>query len=173
YIDLNVDLSLIRRNLDGKWRNMLTVAEKNGLLLERGNNDHLFEWMLARYAELTIEKDFTGIPFQTLRALRNASDKHTRLIIMRAVDKGQPVACVCIFTHGATATYLIGWNGKRGRQLKAHQFLLWNAIVELKQCGCHWFDLGGIDVDNTPGISEFKLGLNGIRYELIGEYLKY
>lgn len=173
YIDLRVKVDAIRKNLDGKWRNMLNTSEKQGLLLEVGHDDQLFEWMLDRYSELIAEKRFTGIPFPILRALWKISDDHTQFIIMRAVHNGESVSCIFVLKYGATATYLIGWNGNQGRQLKAHQFLLWNAIVELKQRGCHWFDLGGIDVYNTPGISEFKLGLNGVRYELIGEYLKY
>jgi hypothetical protein len=32
-----------------------------------------------------------------------------------------------------------------------------------------WFDLDRIDEDRTPGICEFKLGVNGIRYALVGE----
>ena len=173
YIDLRVELDVIRQNLAGKWRNMLNTAEKTGLLLEVGHDDQLFEWMLDRYSELIAEKGFTGIPFPILRALWKISADHTQFIIMRAVHSGESVGCICVLKYGATATYLIGWNGNQGRQLKAHQFLLWNAIVALKQRGCLWFDLGGIDVYNTPGISEFKLGMNGVRYELIGEYLKY
>ena len=65
-------------------------------------------------------------------------------------------------------TYLLGWNGYKGRNLKPNQFLLWNAMMLLKEQGIRWFDLGGIDED-TPGISEFKLGVNGIRYALVGE----
>ena len=42
-------------------------------------------------------------------------------------------------------------------------------MMLLKEQGIRWFDLGGIDEDTTPGISEFKLGVNGNRYNLIGE----
>ena len=33
--------------------------------------------------------------------------------------------------------------------------------------------LGGISQEHTPGITAFKLGLNGERYELVGEYWKW
>ena len=39
-------------------------------------------------------------------------------------------------------------------------------MMLLKKQGIRWFDLGGIDEDKTPGISEFKLGVNGERYLL-------
>jgi hypothetical protein len=36
-----------------------------------------------------------------------------------------------------------------------------------------WFDLGGINEDDMPRISAFKLGLKGKPYESIGEYWKW
>lgn len=172
-INLKDDLSVIRQKLDGKWRNMLNAAEKNDLVVEFGNSKRLLNWMLDQYSELIAERGFKGISFSLLRSLCGEFGDHTHLIIFRCVKNDVPVSCICVLKHGTTSTYLIGWNGNQGRSLKAHQFLMWNAIVELKQLGCHWFDLGGIDVDNTPGISGFKLGLNGMRYELIGDYLKF
>jgi lipid II:glycine glycyltransferase (peptidoglycan interpeptide bridge formation enzyme) len=50
---------------------------------------------------------------------------------------------------------------------------LWQAIVYLKQAGLDCFDLGGVDQELTPGIAAFKLGMNGRRYELLGEYWKW
>ena len=36
--------------------------------------------------------------------------------------------------------------------------------------GYHWFDLGGINEESTPGITHFKRGLGGKEYALIGEF---
>ncbi|MBW2127632.1 MAG: peptidoglycan bridge formation glycyltransferase FemA/FemB family protein [Deltaproteobacteria bacterium] len=83
--------------------------------------------------------------------------------------EGRPVGGIAIACHGIAATYLVGWNGPEGRRLKANQFILWQAISYLKLHGFHWFDLGGIDPDRTPGITKFKLGLGGQVYELVGE----
>jgi len=33
--------------------------------------------------------------------------------------------------------------------------------------------LGGIDKEDSPGISEFKLGMNGDYYRLVGEGIKW
>ena len=92
---------------------------------------------------------------------------------MRAVVVGQPVAGICLIPHGAAATYLLGWSGSEGRDLKANHYLLWQAIEYLKQRDLRWFDLGGIDEDRTPGIAAFKLGINGERYESVGEFWKW
>ena len=75
-------------------------------------------------------------------------------------------------THGNSATYLIGYNSIEGRNLKANHVLLWNAIVHLKKKNYKWFDLGGIDLNNTS-ITKFKVGLSGKVYKLIAEALIY
>ena len=89
--------------------------------------------------------------------------------IFKAFLQDEPLAGICIVSHGSAATYLLGWNGNKGRSLKANQFLLWNAMMLLKEQGIRWFDLGGIDEESTPGISQIKLGVNGTRYALVGE----
>ena len=89
--------------------------------------------------------------------------------IFKAFLDDELLAGICIVSHGPAATYLLGWNGEQGRSLKANQFLLWNAMMILKEQGIRWFDLGGIDEESTPGISGFKLGVNGTRYTLVGD----
>ena len=46
-------------------------------------------------------------------------------------------------------------------------------MAYLKQLEMDWFDVGGINEDDMLGISAFKLGINGKRYESIGEYWKW
>ncbi len=173
WIDLELDLDVLRDRLNGKWRNKLSAAEKIPLELEVGTDDQLLDWMMARHAELLEDRDFDGPPAELLLAWRRHLDEAEPLIVLRAMNEGEPVAGICLARHGIAATYLLGWNGPRGRPLRAHQFLLWQAVVHLKQTDVRWFDLGGIDEYSAPGITEFKLGLNGERYELVGEYWKW
>jgi hypothetical protein len=173
WVDLQTDLSELRRNLDGKWRNALLSAEKLGLLLESGSDDYLFDWMVKKYEKLMREKGVNGAPVSLLLALRARLPADSPLLILRAVHEEEVIAGICLVRHGAAATYLLGWNGPAGRRLRANQFLLWNAIALLKQSGLEWFDLGGISEDDTPGIASFKLGLQGERYEAVGEYWKW
>ena len=173
WVDLREDIDALRKQLDGKWRNMLSLSEKAGLTLEIANDRGRFAWMIARYRELMQERDFNGPPIDLLMRLHQRGENECLLPILCAVHEGETVAAICLAIHGAAATYLLGWNGAKGRKLRANQFLLWRAIVYLKQSGLSWFDLGGINEERTPGISAFKLGLNGQRYELIGEYWKW
>lgn len=173
WIDLDLDLESLRKRLDGKWRNMLAFSERSLLQLEVGSDDELFAWMIGQYQELMRDKEFSGTPVGLLQALRKRLGGQEQLLILRATHEGKPVAGICLVRHGAAATYLLGWNGNEGRNLKANQYLLWQAIMQLKQLGLRWFDLGGINEEMTPGITAFKTGLNGERYELVGEYWKW
>ena len=172
-IDLNLKKDVLRNRLDGKWRNMLTFSEKTGLKIQISNSREFIDWIIDRYQELMANKDFSGTPVNLIRILHQRSCEKFGLVVLRAEYEGELVAGICLAQHGATATYLIGWNGQLGRKLKANQFLLWQAILLLKRSGFAWFDLGGISEEHTPGIAAFKLGLNGDQYELIGEYFKF
>ncbi|MGJ4751310.1 GNAT family N-acetyltransferase [Leptospira kmetyi] len=173
YVDLSLSLDGLRKILDGKWRNMLNSAEKNGLGLEVSDSKEDFDWMLEKYSELMQTKEFSGIPVSFLQKLRDCSPNDKKPLLLIASQNERRIACICLTLSNRTGTYLVGWNGEEGRRLKANQYLLWNAIVELKNRGYRWFDLGGIDEENTPAIAEFKLGMNGTRYELAGEFLAF
>jgi len=169
WLDLRLSPEILRKQLNGKWRNMLVIAEKHELTIEVGTTRELFDWILARHQEDRQEKNFQGIEISTLQTFWSEAGEDCPLIVMRTLHEGQSVAGICLACHGTAATYLLGWNGEEGRRLKANQWLLWNAALYLQQRGMQWFDLGGIDMDNCPGITEFKLGLRGEPYELVGE----
>ena len=173
WIDLSKELDILRKNIDGKWRNMLNFSEKSDLKLTYGSDDTIFYWLMNEYKELMNEKKFRGMSVDFLSHFRNSNNGSTKMIVYQATKDEVPVAGICVVCHGVAATYLIGWNGSMGRTLKANQFLLWNAIVHLKKLGFEHFDLGGINEQDVPGITAFKMGLNGNHYELIGEYLKW
>ncbi|MDP1773811.1 MAG: GNAT family N-acetyltransferase [Methylobacter sp.] len=173
WLDIGLELDTLRERMHAAWRRNLTLSEKKGLQLEIGSDDQYFDWMMSRYEELMQEKDFSGPPIGFLRAMRTHLGDEERLLVLRAMYEGEAVAGICLARHGAAVTYLVGWNGTLGRNLKANQFLFWQAIKYLKQSGLRWFDLGGISEENNPGITAFKLGFNGERYELAGEYWKW
>ncbi|MCX7114446.1 MAG: peptidoglycan bridge formation glycyltransferase FemA/FemB family protein [Gammaproteobacteria bacterium] len=97
--------------------------------------------------------------------------KNNTIYISFATYENKPISGVIIVTHGIGCSYLLGWNGEVGRQLNAHNFLLWHAIKDAKNRGEVFFDLGGI-LSNIKykGIANFKSGLNGEKYALIGEF---
>jgi len=127
WVDLRQELEALRNRQDGKWRDMLTFSEKAGLDLEIGSDDQLCDWMMGRYQTLMNERNFSGPPIDLLLSLRKYSQPEENLLIVRALHGGQPVAGICLARRGAAATYLLRWNGREGRKLRANQYLLWQA----------------------------------------------
>lgn len=169
WIDLRPEMEKLRSNLNGKWRNKLGIAEKNNLKVEIGSGPDLVQWMIKRYKENMHLKDFEGIRLPVLEELYRNSMPDCPLIICRANFNGEYIGGLCIACHGTAATYLVGWTGPEGRNLKANHILLWTAIENLRKNGIDWLDLGGLDEEATPGITEFKSGMGGTIYELVGE----
>lgn len=176
WIDLGLELDVLRRGMTGKWRRWvkdLDQPARKGIALEANSDAAAFDWMIGRYEELLQANGFSGPSVRLVRSLRTALGDEEPLLVVRAIHQGEPVSGICLALHGVAATYLLGWNGPMGRSLNANRFLFWFAIKLLKQSGLRWFDLGGIDEKSTPGITAFKVGLGGERYALVGEHVKW
>jgi lipid II:glycine glycyltransferase (peptidoglycan interpeptide bridge formation enzyme) len=72
--------------------------------------------------------------------------------------------------HGEAATYQIGWVGDAGRDLGAHNLLLWQAILKLRERGVRVLDLGGVDTARGAGLARFKIGTGGEVVTLAGVF---
>ena len=173
WVNLKKDTDKLRSSLSTSWRNKLKISEKNNIQIEIGANEELKKWMLVTYSENMKIKGFTGISLPILKHLFNSKSKNCEIIICRASIDKTNISGLCVVTHGSSATYLIGWTGQLGRKKRANHFMLWSVIKELKVRGLEWLDLGGIDAESTPGITDFKLGMGGERYELMGESWKF
>lgn len=170
WIDLWRSEDELRKALNGKWRNMLVNAEKAGLDVAVTAAAAGIDWLMPRYEAMMADKGFAAIPPALLGALARHSDGND-LLTLSARQGGEDASAVLVARHGAAATYLIGWNSDLGRKTRGNHLLLWRAMLELKDRGCRWLDLGGIDEQLTPGVASFKRGLNGEGYTLAGEWL--
>lgn len=183
--DLAPSLDRLRKQLDGKWRNMLKTAEKSVLLLEVSSlragswNPEAFAALMAEHDEHRLENRFLG-PDATFYAAfvdaakAAAEDEDAILLWAHAgphLGKVRPLAGILILRHGPGATYAMGWSNEAGRLVKAHYRLLWRAVEELQQRGLADFDLGGVDTERGAGVARFKLGLGGEVFTLAGSYL--
>ena len=71
---------------------------------------------------------------------------------------------------GDTPIYLLGATSDEGLKLKGAYLLQWRAIQWLKERGCRWYDLGGINAAENPGVYEFKSGFGGEETDHLGTY---
>ena len=172
-VNISSDLDVLKSNLTSKWRNKLNISFKNNLKIESGYSSELMSWLLDKYSMSMKEKSFKGISISLFKNIYNQKQYDNRLLFFRVSKDGEPLSGLCIACHGCSATYLIGWTGEKGRNLKANHFQLWHVLKKLKKINIKSIDLGGIDKDETPGITEFKLGIGGQKYSIAGEGWKY
>ena len=96
-------------------------------------------------------------------------------LIGRVMQDGLAIAAILVILHGHKdrrgATYQIGWNTQKGRETGAHNFALWQAILELKKRKTETLDLGGVNDTEGEHVKKFKTGLGGRIVTLPGVYV--
>ncbi|RDL44047.1 hypothetical protein DN730_10445 [Marinomonas piezotolerans] len=174
-IDLKLSDDSIRANLNKKWRNQLVKSESFDLDVSFSNEvEHILE--IARLNEeylKSIDASGTNSKFiDNLISECSSSRSDLDLVCLRACHEGDLIGGVILAISPEESTYFVGWSNDKGRELYVMQRLLWNSIVYAKNtCSCEFFDMGGIDVLNTPGVAKFKIGLNGTPYTTAGTYI--
>ncbi|MGY8955831.1 MAG: GNAT family N-acetyltransferase [Alphaproteobacteria bacterium] len=170
WLDLSPSLDALRTSQRQNWRNSLVQGERAGLTIIDDPNCDRLDWLIAQHAEHMGLGGYRGASGGLLEALRKHSNENTGLHLLAAELDGKPVAGLLLARHGSAATYLVGWTGDTGRDVRATHVLLWEAVQRLKALGTAWLDLGGINVD-APGVARFKRGLGGENIVLVGGYI--
>ncbi len=172
-LDLTQDVDALRAGFEVRWRNRLASSERAGLSIQRvGTNPNQFRWLVDADLVQRRDKGLSGLPaafFERYALSRSPAGK--ALLTLRA-DAGRDRAAAMMFLiHGSVATYEIGWTNELGRDLHAHNLILWNAMQSLKEQGVRQLDLGGVNTIRRAGLARFKPGTGGRVLTLAGTYL--
>ncbi len=168
-LDLGNPVEALRAGLHGKWRNALVAGEKAGLTVRCSAAGRDFDWLLDRCDSQRRQQGYVGPSGDLVRAM-TAAEGGADMLLLTAALGPEPLAGVLFLRHGGTATYLLAWSGPKGRARRAHNLLLWRAVLALRERDVRWLDLGGVNAA-APGIARFKLGLRGRLNILIGTWI--
>ncbi|MFN9772976.1 MAG: lipid II:glycine glycyltransferase FemX [Burkholderiales bacterium] len=175
-IDLAREPDAIRAAMHGKWRNRLAAAERSELKVERvGSKPAQYRWLLERELAQRERRGYIALPDGFVEAWQQArsaggADRDGPVLTLRADLGREPAAGMLFLVHGEAATYQIGWVGDAGRDLGAHNLLLWQAILKLRERGVRVLDLGGVDTARGAGLARFKIGTGGEVVTLAGVF---
>ena len=171
-LDLTSPLASLKQSLDGKWRNRLTKALSNERLrVQVQPSLKRCQWLLGKEMDQREAKKFHGLPTDFVQAYIDANTDPRQSFAVAYAELGKnTVAAMLFLIHGRVASYHMGWADNDGRQLNAHNALMWKAMVYLQEFGVEVLDLGGINTHDLPGISRFKLGTGGRAVTLAGTY---
>jgi hypothetical protein len=180
-IDLACDADVLRAAMHGKWRNRLAGAERSALKVERvGTRPAQYRWLLEHELKQRGLRRYVALPDGFVEAFQAAcatartdgGQRPAEPVLTLRADLGRDaVAGMMFLVHGAAATYQVGWVGDAGRELGAHNLLLWRAMLELQRRGVRSLDLGGVDTARAAGLARFKIGSGGAVVTLAGTYL--
>lgn len=172
-LDLTLPLDTLRERLDGKWRNRLVAAEKSGLSVHRvGTNPGQYRWLLDQDEELRERRGLMGLPSGLVDLYIQSRKQPSRTVLTLRADQGKDrVAGMMFLLHGQRATYQVGWSNEAGRELGAHNLILWAALAELQSRGIRSLDLGIVNTGRSAGLARFKIGTGGEVRRLTGTYL--
>jgi GNAT acetyltransferase-like protein len=161
-VDLAPPIEELRRNLDGKWRNMLTQSEKKGLKVVAENGTDEYRTFCRMYNQMWKRKAFeTTVDVEEFGRLQEDLPETHRMRILICEQDGVPVAGLVASAMGDSAIYLLGAISDNGLNSRGAYLLQWTLIQWLKENGFKWYDLGGIDPEGNPGVYSFKRGLSG------------
>jgi hypothetical protein len=171
-LDLKQSLPILKSGLEGKWRNRLNKAlatEKIRFHVQPSLKR--CEWLLGKEMDQREAKKFHGLPTNFVQAyIAAAADPRQTFVVAYAELGKNTVAGMLFLIHGRVASYHMGWADEQGRQLSAHNALLWESVIYLQNLGIEVLDLGGVNTHDLPGISRFKLGTGGRAITLAGTY---
>ncbi len=170
-LDLSRSLEELRKGLDQKWRNQLNRAERNNLSIDEGSSTMLYRTFLDLQKEMRSRKAFVpGVDYEEFGRIQENLSNSQKMRIAVCKSNGKAISVVVVSALGDTGIYLLGSTGNEGLTLKGSYLLQWRIIQWLKEIGCQWYDLGGIDPDSNPGVYHFKAGLGGKDISFIGQF---
>lgn len=166
----------ILMGLNGKWRNCYRKGLKMGVEVSNvSNTEEGMNRLVENYKTLQEEKDFSGLATNLIEAMANKNHKKWNFNIFeaKAKDSGEDLGSLVTINTGDTSIYLIGTTSYQGRKYQANYVLLWQAIMDSKDKGSKWFDIGGLNSTTPKGVAHFKKGLNSEMYSLAGEWRRF
>jgi hypothetical protein len=165
WLDLTPDAAALRAGLDGKWRNQLVRAEGAKLRVQSARGGRLLDLLIENHESFRRARTHHGPSGPEAAALIAGLHRKEDALVLTAFAGSTPVAGILIVVDGRAATYHIAWTGPEGRRAHAHNLLLWQAVLALKERGATALELGGLDA-KAPGVARFMMGLGGGMVEM-------
>jgi len=168
WIDLARSEEEILAGFNTLWRRGARAVEKAKLRIDVDAEAENLPWLMVQEHEQAQSKQFRAMTDALALRLRAALRPSGGAFMVAALDGRTPVASALFLRHGAAATYQVGWSSEQGRKANAMRAVQWHAMRLLKERGVRWFDIGGINPESAPGVTEFKLGTGGEATETVG-----
>ncbi len=164
-IDLTKSEDELLANMRRQTRYDVRRASKQGITIEKSNNEEIFKEFHRVQAETAKRQNFIPPDLKTLLAEKQAFGENIVIYIAKS-DNGKPIAYGLIIKNGKEADYYEAASTILNHKLPGAHALLWQAIQDLKAEGYERFNLWGIAPAGQPnhryaGVTTFKTGFGG------------
>ena len=144
------------------------------MTLKSGTNEEFFSVFCNLYKALINRKDFdVDLTPDFYRQVQGSLSEHERFVVSIVYENDRPVAGHVASILGDMCVYLLGATNEAGLQCRAAYLAQWHVIQMARERGCRYYDLGGIDPDNNPGVYHFKKGMGGVDTTVPGPFEYY
>lgn len=163
YIDLDLPLEELRKNLSKNWRKKLKKSENEDLRIVSGREDSLFQEAEKLYLEMVKRKRFDpGIYVNKLKATQFCLPSSMKMITTICYSNDVPISGLVFSAIGHTGIPILAATSDLGTDYDGSYLLHWQMLSYLKENGSKYFDLGGIDKEKNPNVYNFKHGMGGV-----------
>ena len=161
-LDLSASVDELRMGLRQRWRNKLKHAENAGFAVTLGADVARYARFLDAYGQMMARKRFeTTVDVYEFGRLQAALSEPFKMQILLCEKDGVLFNALVVAPAGNTGIYLLAATSNEGLKADGAFLLQWRAIQFLKEHGCRWYDLGGINPHKNPGVYQFKSGMGG------------
>lgn len=168
-LDLSADDAKLLESCTKSWRQNLRRGEKNNLRISLWTNPNaeeaasVFEEMQERK---NLPEQFSA---DQLKHLFESASEH--LVLLRCEDENGDLVALrgCLIIRDRACDYLAATTA-RGRELRCSNKVFFELLKECRKRGVRFYDLGGIDPHENPGVYEFKRGTGARAVECLGEW---
>ncbi len=176
-MNLHVPLDDLELGFHQKWRKHLNRARKNNLEIIEGQEDGLFQALGAIYMEMLERKRFSGhADIDLYRRTQQGLPPEDKMTVVLCRLQGEVVAGALFSALGDTAVDLLRATSDRGVRTYGSYLVQWRVLEHLRQRGCRYYNLNGINPARNPGGYQFKsqlAGRNGREVRFLGPFDAY
>ena len=173
-IDLTKSEDELLANMRRQTRYEVRRATKQGIIVDRNNDEAIFKEFRKVQAETAKRQGFIPPNLKTLIAEKEAFGENIAIYVARTTD-GEPIAYGMIIKNGKEGDYYEAASTPLNRKMPGAYALLWQVMKSLKSEGYERFNLWGIAPAGQPnhryaGVTTFKTGFGGEVVEYVPEH---
>lgn len=161
-LDLNQSLDQLRKNLSQKWRNNLKRSERGNQPIQSNYSVESLVRFSELYKEFRGRKQFdVDLDPEFYIELQRTLPESERMRVALCEQDGVLISGHVSSLLGDTAVNLFRANKKAALSSRVSYKIQWDGLRYAQEKGFRWYDLGGINPENNPGVYSFKKGMGG------------